>query len=134
MAVGAPGAAAGALNCPLSAHNPTHYALQVGTSVTCTITGAEDVSGQSTVDVIIKSSQFGNQTVTGTVTGTGASTTITFTFTAPANGCDTTVVAYSTNGNNVSGDYQGFGYVDAGGNHISCTGGPITNQHADEYT
>lgn len=122
---------AGALDCPtLTVYNPTHYKLQVGTTVTCTIDGASEVSGQSTTTVFIKSSQLGNTEVTGTVTGTGDATQITFTFTAPGNGCDTTVVAYGEvglNSNNtiISGDPDhpsaaGFAYVDSEGNVIDC--------------
>lgn len=125
---------AGALNCPtLPVHNPTHYKLQVGTSVTCTIDGAEEVSGASTTTVFIKSSALGNTELTGTVTGTGEDTQITFSFTAPGEGCDTTVVAYAsagTNSNNtiISGDpgspsAAGLAYVDGNGNVIDCGGG-----------
>jgi uncharacterized repeat protein (TIGR01451 family) len=124
---------AGALNCPtLPIHNPTHYKLQVGTSVTCTIDGASEVSGQSTTTVYIKSSALGNTAVTGTVTGTGTNTQITFSFTAPGDGCDTTIVAYDNlglNSNNtiISGPGSpaaaGFAYVDGNGNVIDCGGG-----------
>ena len=100
---------AGSLNCPLPVHNPTHYKLEAGTTVTCTIDGASEVSGQTTTTVFIKSSTLGNTQVVGTVTGTGSNTQITFTFTAPENGCDTTIVAYENvglNSNNIiiSGD------------------------------
>jgi uncharacterized repeat protein (TIGR01451 family) len=123
----------GALDCPLTVHNPTHYKLQVGTTVTCTIDGASEVSGQSTTDVIIKSSDQGNTTVTGTVTGTGSSTQITFSWTAPYSGCNTTIVAYQTEGLNsnnrvISGGHSaaGFAYTDAEGNVISdCRGASI---------
>jgi uncharacterized repeat protein (TIGR01451 family) len=125
---------AGALNCPtLQVHNPTHYKLQVGTTVTCTIDGAAEVSGQSTTTVFIKSTPLGNSEVTGTVTGTGENTQITFTYTARGDGCDTTVVAYDkvgTNSNNtiISGDpthpsAAGFAFVDGNGNVIECGGG-----------
>jgi uncharacterized repeat protein (TIGR01451 family) len=125
---------AGALNCPtLTVHNPTHYKLQVGTTVACTIDGAEEVSGQLTTTVFIKSSTLGNTEVTGVVTGTGESTQITFIFQAPGDGCDTTVVAYDkvgTNSNNtiISGDpdspaVAGFAYVDGTGEVIDCGGG-----------
>jgi uncharacterized repeat protein (TIGR01451 family) len=125
---------AGALNCPtLTVHNPTHYKLQVGTSVTCTIDGAEEVSGESSTSVWIKSSALGNTELTGAVTGTGENTQITFSFTAPGDGCDTTVVAYDkvgTNSNNtiISGDpthpsAAGLAYVDGNGNVIDCGGG-----------
>jgi len=124
---------AGALNCPtLTIHNPTHYKLQPGSTVTCTIDGASEVSGQSTTTVYIKSTPLGNSQVTGTVTGTGDNTQITFTFTAPGNGCDTTIVAYDSvglNSNNtiISGDptspaAAGFAYVDGNGNVIDCGG------------
>ena len=124
---------AGALNCPtLQVHNPTHYKLQVGTTVTCTIDGASEVSGQSTTTVFIKSSTLGNEQVTGTVTGTGVNTQITFTYTARGDGCDTTIVAYDkvgTNSNNaiISGDpihpsAAGFAFVDGQGNVIDCGG------------
>src|SRR6266853_6136961 len=71
----AAGHGSGSLNCPtLTAGNPTHYDLLVATSVTCTIDGASDVSGQSTVPVLIKGSSLGTSTVTGTVSGSGPST------------------------------------------------------------
>src|SRR5438093_4989309 len=122
---------AGALNCPtLEVHNPTHYKLPVGTSVTCTIDGAEEVSGQSTTTVFIKSSSLGNTEVTGTVTGTGEDSQITFSYDAQRDGCDTTVVAYDevgTNSNNtiINGDPEhpaaaGFAYVDGDGHVIEC--------------
>src|SRR5207247_1812837 len=125
---------AGALNCPtLTVHNPTHYKLQVGTTVNCTIDGAEEVSGQSTTTVYIKSTPLGNTQVTGTVTGTGENTQISFTYTARGDGCDTTVVAYdkvgtSSNNTTISGDpthpsAAGFAYVDGNGNVIDCGGG-----------
>lgn len=125
---------AGSLNCPtLTVHNPTHYKLQVGTTVTCTIDGASEVSGETTTTVFIKSTPLGNTEVTGTVTGTGDATQITFTYTARGDGCDTTVVAYDkvgTNSNNIiiSGDpvhpsAAGFAYVDGQGNVIDCGGG-----------
>jgi hypothetical protein len=124
--------APGGLNCPLPVYNSTHWQLTVGQTVTCTIQGASDVSGQSTVDVIIKSAALGNTTVTGTVSGSGANTTITFTFTADAARCDTNIVAYSDSGNNTDnrfisppgGSSAGFGYVDAQGNPVSCGAPP----------
>jgi uncharacterized repeat protein (TIGR01451 family) len=118
----------GAPDCPtLAVHNPTHYKLPVGSTVTCTIDGASEVSGQSTTPVIIQSSTLGNTTVTGTVSGTGSATQITFTFTAPQNGCDTTAVSYKELGlraNNfvISGGHAGAGlaYVDGSGDVIIC--------------
>jgi len=132
---------AGTLNCPtLTPFNPNKYALQVGTTVTCTITGASDASGQTTVPVIIKSSQLGNTTVTGTVSGSGSTTTVTFTFTAPVGGCNTVVVAYISNGNNTSlngGNGGGFAYVNSSGANITnCTAAKTANislGYADNY-
>jgi len=121
--------ASGALKCSLPVYNPTKYALQASPSqqtVTCQITGASDVSGLSTVPVIVKSSDLGNTTVTGTVSGT----TITFTFTAPGNGCSTSIVAYQSSGNNTNNSWitpggtssAGFAFVDGSGNLITdCT-------------
>jgi uncharacterized repeat protein (TIGR01451 family) len=119
----------GALNCPtLSGFNPTHYGLPAGSTVTCTIDGASEVSGSSTTDVIIKSSDLGNTTVTGAVTGTGSNTQITFTFDAPARGCNTTVVAYQSNGLNSNNSIitpgahaaAGLAYLDGNGDPITC--------------
>jgi hypothetical protein len=139
MAVSAaPGALAsgignGALDCPtLTAGNPTHYNLLVGSTVTCTIDGASELSGQATATVYVKSSTLGNTTVTGTVTGTGSATQITFSYTAPSNGCDTTIVAYGSVGQDANNSVitsggtaaAGLRFVDSTGNPISCTGPP----------
>ena len=51
----------------LPTHNPTHYKLQVGATITGKIVGATDIDCEGTVDVIIKSSTLGNTTVTGSV-------------------------------------------------------------------
>ena len=116
------GGGTGRLNCPtLSSVNNNKYGLKVSTTVTCTIVGATDVSGSTTVPVYIKSSTLGNTTVTGTVSGT----TITFTFTAPANGCSTVVVAYGSTGNNTkspfgSGNAGGFAFLNSSGTAITC--------------
>jgi hypothetical protein len=123
------GNAPGSLDCPtLTKHNNTHYKLQVGATVTCTIDGATDVTG-STVTVYIKSSTLGNETVTGSVSGT----TITFTYTARGDGCDTTNVAYDTVGNTANNDViddgvknksgtaaAGFAFVNSSGTVITC--------------
>ncbi len=140
------GIASGALNCTLPKYNPTHYAIQTGQTVTCTIDGASDASGKTTVPVIIKSSDLGNTTVTGTVSGTGSSTKITFTYTAPVVACNTTIVAYISNGNNSNNSKitaggtaaAGFAFVDASGKGITtCTPPPpnplIYLGYADTY-
>ena len=76
-------------------YNNTHYMLPVGSTITCQIVGATnayDLNHPGFVDVTIKSSALGNTTVQGALSGT----TITFSYTAPANGCETTVVAYAS--------------------------------------
>jgi hypothetical protein len=135
----APSSDPGALDCPtLPNYNNTHYGLKIGHTVTCTIDGAADVSGNSTVTIYIKHGSAGNETVTGSVSGTGAGTTVTFTYTAPADlGCNTAIVAYSAPGNGATNDIiddgvkngsaaaaAGFGYLDANGLPITCGGTP----------
>jgi len=146
-----PGASgcAGATSLPV--FNPTHYALMPGVTITSKIIGATDLVGNETcssgpagVDVIIKSSQFGNETVCGTLSSCpGAGCTITFMYTAP-NGptvcaCRTGIVAYKTNGNNSNNDIidngvkdgskhsaAGFAYVDSQGQVINSCICPTT--------
>src|SRR5262245_29707575 len=115
---------AGATSLP--AFNPTHYGLMPGVTITSKIIGATDLTGNETcsapgnppgVDVIIKSSQFGNTTVCGSLSSCpGAACTITFMFTAP-NGpdvcaCETSIVAYGSNGNNANNDIVNDGVDD----------------------
>ena len=121
--------APGSLHCPtLSPYNSAHYGLEVGATVTCTIEGATDVA-DGPVDVFIKSTALGNTTVAGVALGG----VITFSFTAPANGCDTSVVAYGTNGNVSNNDFiddglqngsgtnaAGFAYLNAQGQNPAC--------------
>ena len=87
-AVATPNLTIGSVTCALPQYNPTHFKLQVGTTVTCTIS-ASLVGNPSTVEVFVKSTPLGNTTVPGTVSGS----TITFTYTAPLNGCETTTSA-----------------------------------------
>src|SRR5262249_51585439 len=81
-------------------YNPTHWQVQAGDMITGTITGATDAisspCGPNGVNVIIKSSDFGNTALCGTLNGT----TITFMWTVPPEACSTTVVAYNQEGNN----------------------------------
>jgi hypothetical protein len=134
-----PGAAAtvapGSLNCPtLDPGNPVKYDLEVGTTVTCTIEGASDatLNDDGFVDVWVKSSNLGNTLLQGTLSGT----TITFEFTAPEGGCFTTIVSYTSLGNNSNNDFindglangngnasAGFRYVDGDGNVVTDCGG-----------
>ena len=114
-------AANATLDCPLPQYNPTHYALEPGQSVTCTIHNAVLSGSPSTVDVYIQSTDLGNVTVTGHVSGTN----ITFSYTGHARGCNTSVVRYD-NGDgrkqNIDG-LKGFGFVDGSGSPIACGGG-----------
>src|SRR5436309_10154199 len=64
----------GATSLPV--FNPTHYEVQIGTTITGKIIGATDLTGAETcssggsgVDVIVKSSNFGNTTLCGTLSG-----------------------------------------------------------------
>jgi hypothetical protein len=124
-----PGAGAsngpGALNCPLPQYlkNPTHYALAVGTQVTCTIDDATDVSNGD-VTIFVKTSM-GNDLVTGSA----SEGTITFSYTAPSNGCSTSIVAYGTPGNNTNASLlghpnsaAGLAFVGPGGVVTECGG------------
>src|SRR5262249_10275264 len=131
----------------LTPFNPTHYGLKVGVTITSKILGATDLTGNETCtgggaggDVLLKSSPFGNTTVCGTLSGCpGAACTITFMFTAP-NGpdvcaCQTSIVAYGSNGNNANNDIvndgvhdgtpdsaAGFAFLDSQGQPIDTCG------------
>jgi len=110
-------------------NNPTHYAVTPGTTVNGEIIGATDVPNQGLVIVAIKSSDFGNTTVTGIV----FEGTITFRWDVPATGvCGTTDVAYASLGHVSNNDIiddglkngtgvaqAGYAIVDASGNVIS---------------
>jgi len=130
-----PACSTGSLDEPtpsLGALNPTHWKTQAGTTITGTISGATDVASfgngscaTGQVEVIIKSSAFGNTTVCGTV----SDTTISFSWSIPATGvCLTTAVAYGTNGHNADrcgSSRFGFAIVDASGTVITdCNADP----------
>jgi hypothetical protein len=133
--------------CPgatsLAVHNPTHYKLQAGTGGTFMIVGAQDVCSwdyahhhwdcpAETTVYIKRSDGYGNSvvdTVTGTISGSYPDIIITFSYTAlsPGDVCQTSIVAYKTNGNLannhiISGGWSaaGFAFVDASGNVLSC--------------
>ncbi len=118
-AVATPNLTIGSVTCALPQYNPTHFKLQVGTTVTCTIS-ASLVGNPSTVDVFVKSTPLGNTTVTGTVSGS----TITFTYTAPLNGCATTNIGYDKGSGGQTNAHAGFGFVDAQGNGIGDCSNP----------
>jgi len=132
-----PGATGCAGATSLPTFNSTHYALMPGVTITSKIIGATDLLGTETcssgpagVDVIIKSSQFGNETVCGSLSSCpGAGCTITFTYTAP-NGpsvcaCQTSIVAYGSNGNNADNDIIDNGVKD--GSASSAAGFAFTD-------
>src|SRR5262249_9706227 len=144
---------AGATALPV--FNPTHYAVQIGTTITSKIIGATDLTGTETcsaggsgVDVIVKSTPLGNTTLCGSLSGCpGAGCTITFTYTAPDNGCQTEIVAYLTNGNNTNNDIiddgilngsgtaaGGLAFVDGSGNPIHTCGGATTTSSTTSTT
>ncbi|HEX5367841.1 MAG TPA: hypothetical protein VFY10_00330, partial [Dehalococcoidia bacterium] len=106
-------------NAPLGSYNAQKYALKIGETANCQITGATDVTGTTTT-VTIQSSQSGNTDVVGSVSGS----TISFSWTAPAGGCDTVVVSWqgAAGKHNIASDPGGFGYVDANGDHVNCGG------------
>ena len=107
----------GDVTCPLPVYNSTHFALEVGQTVTCTIDATGELVGSpTTVDVLIKHSTLGNETVTGTVSGN----TITFTYTGRSDGCDTTNIGYDNGDGQQINAHAGFGFVDVSGNHLVC--------------
>jgi len=98
-APGSLAAPSGSLPYTGPAFNPTHWAVQIGDTIHGTISGATDLEDETTTTVFIKSSYFGNTEVTGTV----SDSTITFQWTVPSSGvCQTTVVAYESEGNNAN--------------------------------
>lgn len=103
--------AQGSLFANLPKHNNNKYALQVGSSVTAYIYGATDVSQSSgTIPVKIKSSNLGEQIVSGTIfVDSQYGKSIGFTYTAPLNGCQTSVVEY--NGHNANSDFLDDGLM-----------------------
>src|SRR5262245_9402640 len=126
-------------------NTPTHYNVLVpGGCVSARIDGATDLgtatTAPNTINIIIKSSALGNTIVVGTKnTGNGApQPSYEFTYCPPSNLCNTTIVAYDTNGNNSNNDYlddgvkngssgaaAGFRAVDSSGQSIQCGGGCV---------
>ncbi len=150
-------AAPGALAAPTGSlsqtglfYNNTHWTVEVGDTITGTISGATDLpgsvdctsqpqpdccspqtcTGANQVDVFIQSSVFGNTPLCGTVSGT----TITFSWPVPSSGvCDTTHVTYCKEGHGANASLipggnantgAGFAIVDASGAVISSSGTP----------
>lgn len=113
----------GPVTCNLPQYNPTHFAIQPGQTVTCTISDPNLVVN-GPVNVNVQSSDFGNTTVGGT--GDTGTHTITFTYTAVQNGCNTSIITYDKTadggGGGVVSTGTGFAYVDTNGNNIACGG------------
>jgi len=111
----------GAVTCNLPVFNPTHFALKLGETVTCTISDP-DLVVNGPVDVNIQSTDFGNTTVGGTAST--ATHTITFTYTAVANGCNTSAITYDKTadggGGGVVSTGAGFAYLNSSGELIVC--------------
>jgi hypothetical protein len=134
LAWGAQGA--GSLFVAGATHNPTHWDIPVGVPTTAEIRGvlASELGGSfpPTITVIVKSSNFGNTSLTATRIGMTAD--YTFDYTPPADrACQTTIVAYVENGQNSNNDLiddglqngstnsaAGFRFVDANGDTIPC--------------
>jgi hypothetical protein len=139
---GAWAAGAGSLFVAGATSTPTHWNIQIGVPTVAEIQGVPTSEAgdplPATIDVIIKSSDFGNVTVIGTRIGMTSNYSFTYTPPAIANGdefdaCNTTIVAYITNGNNSNNDLiddglqngstnasAGFRFVDANGDPIEC--------------
>src|SRR5260221_2278472 len=128
---------AGALKSSTDKYNPTHYKAPAGT-ITAWIVGATDaapeVDADGHIDVIIKSSTFGNQTVQGTFDP--STSNITFTFTVPNSGwCQTSSVSYGTNGHQANNSLitdggtsqAGFAFVNGNGSLIETCSVPCDN-------
>jgi len=125
----------GSVTCDLPQYNPTHFALQVGQTVTCTISDPSLVVN-GPVNVNIQSSSFGNETVIGT--GDTSTHLITFTYTGAEVGCSTTSITYdkTADGGNsgVTQTKAGFAIVDGSGVVIPCanTGNPNISTDASD--
>src|SRR3954454_6726285 len=125
----------GAVTCDLPQFNPTHFSLQPGQTVTCTISdpdlivnGPVNVNIQSTDFVNTQSLDFGNTTVVGT--GDAASHTITFTYTGSESGCNTSAITFDKGANGGGGGVvstgAGFAFVTSSGELIVCGQGTTT--------
>jgi hypothetical protein len=131
----------GALFVAGATSTPTHYNIPIGVPTAAEIRGVGSEVGSplpATISVIIKSSSFGNATVTAN--RIGSTNNYAFTYTPPAIGsgsqfdaCETTIVAYVSNAQNTSNDWiddavlngsgtaaAGFRFVDAQGVLIPC--------------
>jgi hypothetical protein len=139
---GAWAAGAGSLYVAGATSTPTHWNIEIGVPTVAEIQGVPTSEAgdplPATIDVFVKSSLFGNTTVTGTRIGMTSDYSFTYTPPAIANGdgfdaCSTVIVAYITSGNNSNNDLiddglqngstdasAGFRFVDANGDPIPC--------------
>ena len=121
---------------------PTHFDIPIGVATTaqiCGVTTAEVGDPlPASITVIVKSSQFGNQSLTANRVGVTDCYEFSYTPPAVANGdvfdaCGTTIVAYVTEGLNSNNDIAddgidngsgtsaaGFRFVDGNGDPIEC--------------
>jgi hypothetical protein len=133
---------AGSLYVAGATNTPTHWNIQIGVTTNAEIRGVltSEVGSPlpATINVIVKSSDFGNTTVTGTRIGMTSDYSFSYTPPAIANGddfdaCNTSIVAYQSNGNNSNNDLiddglqngsssaaAGFRFTDASGNPLPC--------------
>jgi hypothetical protein len=111
----------GSVTCNAPQYNPTHFAIMRNVTYNCSISDPNLVVNGD-VNVYIQSSDFGNQTVTGT--GSTATHTITFTYTGAVSGCNTTVITYDKTADGGNGGVQstgaGFAFVNSDGQEIVC--------------
>jgi hypothetical protein len=133
---------AGSLYVAGATHTPTHWNVVLGSTVTAEIRGVStsEVGDPlpATLTVYVKSSVFGNTTLTATQIG--SSSDYTFTYTPPTtavdgyDACGTTIVSYVAVGLNSNNDFLdddlqngsvgtacGFRFLDSTGLPVSCT-------------
>jgi hypothetical protein len=121
---------------------PTHWDIPIGVPTIAQICGVTTAEAgnplPATIDVWVKSSQFGNTQLVATRLGTSDCYEFSYTPPAVANGddfdaCATTIVAYIEVGNNANNDVtkdgidddtpnaaSGFRFVDGNGDPLDC--------------
>jgi len=132
----------GSLYVAGATHNPTHWDIPIGVPTAAVIVGVStsEVGDPlpATITVIVKSSNFGNVSVTGTRIGVTSDYSFSFTPPTIANGdpidaCSTGIVAYQDEGNNSNNDLiddglqngsvnaaAGFRYTNAANEPLPC--------------
>jgi hypothetical protein len=140
---------AGSLYVAGATNTPTHWNVLLGSTVAAEIRGVSTSEVGSplpaTITVYVKSSLWGNATLTATQIGT--SNDYAFNYTTPTlavdgfDACATTIVAYQELGLNSNNDYlddglknasagaaSGFRFVDASGAPIACVSVGVETQ------